>query len=329
MKINFSIITPTFNSEKYIYKVLDSLANQDEINFEVLIIDAGSEDKTIEICEKFKKKIKISFYDNKVGDSETAKFIGIENSKGKFIVLLDSDNIIQSNKWLSSALNIFNEYENVVCIETPWLINKNDSIYNQYFSLMQIGDPFVKYFSPKYMSSYLIKETNEYKIIKHNEKSPPVTSSGNGVFYKKNSLNRSINKKNKFEESNYSSFLISEGHLFAMLKSPISTHHIYTENFTDFLKKRKRTAIKFFLRKKEGQTTWVDKIGIFWSFLVTLYSISIIGPAIESLIQIFRTKNKSWIIHPLALFLTTVIYIYYYFKFIVLKININRKTEHH
>ena len=86
MKVNFSIITPTFNSEKYIFRVLESLAKQDETNYEVLIIDAGSQDKTIEICEKFKKKLNISFYDNKVGDSETAKFIGIENSKGKFIV---------------------------------------------------------------------------------------------------------------------------------------------------------------------------------------------------------------------------------------------------
>ena len=110
---------------------------------------------------------------------------------------------------------------------------------------------------------------------------------------------------------------------------PDITHHIYTENFTDFLKKRKRTAIKFFLRKKEGLTTWVDKIGVYWSFLVTLYSISILGPAVESIIQIYRTKNISWIIHPFALFITTMIYLYYYFKFIVLKIKINRKTEHH
>lgn len=329
MKTHFSIITPTYNSEKYIFDVLNALTIQDEQNFEVLIIDAGSSDETIDICKKFQNKINLSFYSNEVGDSETAKFIGIENSKGNFIVLLDSDNIIQSNNWLSSALNIFNEYKNVVCIETPWLIKKTDSLYNQYFSLMQIGDPFVKYFSPTYISSFLIKETDSYKILKHNEISPPVTSSGNGVFYRKENLNKSINNKNKFEESNYSSYLISEGYLFAMLKYPINTHHIYTENFVDFLKKRRRTAIKFFLRKKEGQTTWVDKIGFFWSFLVTFYSISVIGPTLESIIQIFRTKNISWIVHPLALFLTTIIYIYYYFKFVILKVKINRKSEHH
>lgn len=329
MKIKFSIITPTYNSESYIFRVLKSLKKQTEKNFEVLIIDAGSSDNTINICKSFLSELNITFFDNKVGDSETAKHLGIEKSKGDFIVLLDSDNIIQSEEWLMLAGEIFKKNNNIVCIETPWQVNSKDSIYNQYFSLMQIGDPFVKYFSPKYIKPYLIDETEFYKIIKHNEKSPPVTSSGNGVFYRKSMLNKKINNKNKFEESNYSSFLISEGYLFAMFKFPICTHHIYTENFGDFLKKRKRTAIKFFLRKKEGQTTWVDKIGIIWSFLVTLYSISIIGPSIESVIQIIKTKNISWILHPLALFLTTLIYLYYFVKFIVLKININRKTEHH
>ena len=48
MKTHFSIITPTYNSKKYIFDVLNALTLQDEQNFEVLIIDAGSSDETID-----------------------------------------------------------------------------------------------------------------------------------------------------------------------------------------------------------------------------------------------------------------------------------------
>ena len=325
----FTIITPTYNSEKYIKDVLLALTKQTFTNFEVFIVDAGSTDSTKKIIDTFENTLTIKHFNNKIGDSETAKQIGIDNSKSDFIVLLDSDNIIKSDLWLESALNIFNNFPKVASIETPWEINLSDSIFNQYFSLIQIGDPFVKYFSPNYLKPTKIYEDNLCKVILHNQIQPPVTSSGNGVFFRSSHITKKINKNNKFEESNYSSYLISQGFFFANLKAPISTHHYYASNLKNFLKKRRRTAIKFFIRKKNNEKTWVDKIGPMWTFLVTLYSISIIGPITESIYQIIKTKKIAWLIHPLVLFLTTAIYLYYYIKIRILNIQTKRLTEHH
>lgn len=57
-KIKFSIITVTFNAEKYIEKTIQSIINQDYDNIEYIIVDGKSTDKTIEIIRSYEEKIK-------------------------------------------------------------------------------------------------------------------------------------------------------------------------------------------------------------------------------------------------------------------------------
>lgn len=52
----FSIVVITYNFEKIILECLESIKNQSYKNFEIIISDDGSKDKTIEICEKWKKE---------------------------------------------------------------------------------------------------------------------------------------------------------------------------------------------------------------------------------------------------------------------------------
>lgn len=55
-----SIITPTLNSEKYLGRCLESILNQSYAYIEILIVDAGSTDKTLEIVEYFKNRLTIN-----------------------------------------------------------------------------------------------------------------------------------------------------------------------------------------------------------------------------------------------------------------------------
>ena len=62
-----SIILPAYNEEKDILECLKSLKQQDYKNFEIIIVDDGSKDRTVEIVENFKKKnnkLKISILNN-------------------------------------------------------------------------------------------------------------------------------------------------------------------------------------------------------------------------------------------------------------------------
>lgn len=91
-KDKISIILPCYNSEKKIKKCMESIINQTYKNIEVIAINDGSGDNTLEILKGFKKKDDritiISKPNTGVSDSRN---IGIEKSNGKYIMFIDSD----------------------------------------------------------------------------------------------------------------------------------------------------------------------------------------------------------------------------------------------
>ena len=91
-----SVIMPVFNSEKYLKKAITSILNQSYENLELIIIDDGSIDNSISIIESINSE-KIVFLKNEknIGVSATRNK-GIELSKGKYITLMDSDDISPS-----------------------------------------------------------------------------------------------------------------------------------------------------------------------------------------------------------------------------------------
>ncbi len=93
MSIEYSILIPTLNEELYIEDCLLSLVEKNDlINYcEILIIDGGSDDKTIEILESLQTKYSnIHILHNPKKITPSALNIGINASKGKYIIRLDA-----------------------------------------------------------------------------------------------------------------------------------------------------------------------------------------------------------------------------------------------
>lgn len=107
-----SVVVPIFNSEKHLNTCIESLINQQFDDFEVLLINDGSTDNSLNICKKYSEEydyIKILSKSN--GGTSTAKNLGIRNAKGKWIVFVDSDDYVDKN-YLSKL------YSNVVKHDT-------------------------------------------------------------------------------------------------------------------------------------------------------------------------------------------------------------------
>ena len=93
-----SVIIPCYNVEKYVQECIESLSTQKFQNWECLVINDGSIDKTWEIIlEKTStdSRFKVFSQENK-GLSETRNF-GIDHSIGKYLFFLDSDDILPEN----------------------------------------------------------------------------------------------------------------------------------------------------------------------------------------------------------------------------------------
>ncbi|MCK4441816.1 MAG: glycosyltransferase family 2 protein [Sulfurovaceae bacterium] len=94
----FSVIIPLYNKEKYIKRALDSVLNQTFSNFEIIVVDDGSSDKSCEIVESITDD-RINLIHKKNGGVSSARNRGIKEAKGEYIAFLDAD-----DEWLPNKL---------------------------------------------------------------------------------------------------------------------------------------------------------------------------------------------------------------------------------
>ena len=95
-----SIITPSFNSARFIEECILSVISQTYKNWEMLIVDDCSQDNSVDIISKFSNnetRIRLFRLEKNVGPAE-ARNIAIRNASGKYIAFLDSDDMWCSNK---------------------------------------------------------------------------------------------------------------------------------------------------------------------------------------------------------------------------------------
>lgn len=91
-----SIIIPAYNSEKYLENCLKSVARQSYTNFEVIVVNDGSKDKTLDICLTFAENDSRFVIVNKKNEGVSkARNTGIEKAKGDWITFIDSDDTVE------------------------------------------------------------------------------------------------------------------------------------------------------------------------------------------------------------------------------------------
>ena len=95
-----SVIVPFFNTERYLSQCIKSIINQSYRNLEIILINDGSTDKSLSVCQKFQKKDKrikiINNLDN-LGVERRRKE-GIEIASGEYIIFIDSDDFLLNNE---------------------------------------------------------------------------------------------------------------------------------------------------------------------------------------------------------------------------------------
>lgn len=101
-----SIITPVFNSANFLSETIKSVISQSYTNWELLLVDGGSVDNSLETCKRFAEidsRIRVILNKNDKGPAH-ARYTGIKESRGEYIAFLDADDIWLENK-LSFQVN--------------------------------------------------------------------------------------------------------------------------------------------------------------------------------------------------------------------------------
>ena len=91
----FSIIIPTLNEEKFLPKLLASLASQTNKNFEVIVVDGKSKDRTVSIAETYKRKLpKLAILLSTIHGISKQRNIGEAKARGNWLVFIDADSVL-------------------------------------------------------------------------------------------------------------------------------------------------------------------------------------------------------------------------------------------
>lgn len=105
----FSIIVPVYNAEKYIDECIQSVIDSTYKNWELMLVDDGSTDKSGSVCDDYVTKdnrIKVIHKSN--GGVSSARNVGIENTTGEYLTFVDSDDRIAPTM-LEKIVSTFSE----------------------------------------------------------------------------------------------------------------------------------------------------------------------------------------------------------------------------
>lgn len=139
-----SIIVPVYNADKYLHKCIGSIRTQSYANWELILIDDGSQDSSPEICEHYQsedERIVFLRKDNS-GVSDTRN-VGIACSKGEYICFVDADDWIES-KYLEHLMS-FSKYDYVIAGYKTWPERSKCILREQFYNREEMPLMFDKY----------------------------------------------------------------------------------------------------------------------------------------------------------------------------------------
>jgi GT2 family glycosyltransferase len=111
-----SVIIPVYNKREYIKETVNSVLNQDFGGFEIIVVDDGSTDDSLEVVKSINDP-RLQIFSQSNSGVERSRNFGFSKSAGPFVVFLDADDLMSSNR-LRKQLDLFNSRKDLVLVGT-------------------------------------------------------------------------------------------------------------------------------------------------------------------------------------------------------------------
>lgn len=184
MNILLSIIMPIYNTKEYLNESLNSIINQSNPNFELILIDDGSTDDSLQYAENILSTTSICYklIKKKNGGVSSARNKGIDLATGKYVLFLDSDDIINldlvkeiESKQLEGKYDLIAfGYNKVSNNKVIWEYRQQYDYIEQDSNSKQVLNEFLEYkihlcvSNIVYLKSFLYKNDLKYLLGCHN-----------------------------------------------------------------------------------------------------------------------------------------------------------------
>lgn len=291
MKVNvsmpkISIIVPLYNSEKYLARCIKSILNQTFKNFELILVDDGSIDGSLSICEGFAEKdtrIKVIHKEN--GGVSTARNTGLEIAVGDYITFVDSDDYIEPNMY-EQMMNKALEYDcDVVLCDC---LKEFDGYSEIYSHNIRSGFYDYKRLKTEYYPHLLVTEKIEYpatisncRLLWKNALNTPQMRYEQGIRYSEDLL---FGAKLIY---NAKSFYYMKGcaYYHYVINNDSASHTYAPDKWTDYLKLHDKIKEAFGGKKIYDFSKQIDMCLLFFVY-------NTVGEDLTAAISKAEKKNK-------------------------------------
>lgn len=126
-----SIIVPVYNSERYLADCIESVMMQSHIDFELLLVDNGSTDRSVEICNEYiKRDNRIRLFKEEIKSPGAARNKGLAAMKGEYYSFIDSDDYVSAD-YISRMLACMKKFDaDLVECGTVFMLESRDMLRN-------------------------------------------------------------------------------------------------------------------------------------------------------------------------------------------------------
>lgn len=314
-----SVVMPTLNSERTLVQSLTSISIQSYPGeVEIIVADGGSRDSTLHIAKSFKARI----IKNLLKTGEAGKAAGAKIAKGQIIAFIDSDNILPDENWLVEMTKPFQNPEVLATEPFFFTYRRFDKLLTRYFALIGMGDPLNLFIGNYDRYSHITNKWTGMKL-KISEKKDSVnvylknempTIGANGFLIRKDILN-------KFDYSDYLFDIdvlkyLSLRKEILIVKVKVGIVHLFSGDLSTFVRKQKRRIRDFLYYKKTGmRKDQVDRKSLYWGVAkFIIFSVTVVPLVVQTLIGYFKKPDLAWFFHPVACYLTLIIYVLEYIR---------------
>lgn len=165
-----SIIVPIYNVERYLSKCIESIVKQTYTNLEIILIDDGSTDNCLTICDEYAiRDSRIRVIHKKNGGQSSARNIGLDNCAGEYISFVDSDDWISENMIEEMVRNIekFEADISIIGYSMVWENGKIQKMSVENVELLFDHDEAMKaWLSQKYFKNFVWDKLFKQELFK-------------------------------------------------------------------------------------------------------------------------------------------------------------------
>jgi len=315
--IKVSFIIPTLNAQSVLENCLKSIKKQTfpSEEYEIIISDGGSTDDTLKIAKKYQARI----IKNTLKTAEAGKSIGVKESKGKYIALIDSDNILPTKNWLQTNISILEKNQNLIGTEPLFFTYRPKAGFiERYSALTGVNDPYAfisgvydrkNYINFKWTGLKIDQvDKDQYIEIRLKPNSPIPTIGANGTIFRSDFLKNNLDSDYLFDIDIIASYLLKNKKTvyFAKVKQGI-IHTFCESSIKKFIRKQNRRITDYFYYQNLRQFNWdtTNKLGIL-KFI--FYTILIIPMLFDTIRGFLHKPDTTWFFHPLACTITLYLY---------------------